>query len=254
MSSFRITDLYPDLVDILGTDQQPVSASNSTLGSANAMACPLQLADPWDYDSPCLQTTVASALSANPLVTGRRHPTTLSPGEKTLLRSELGLMTDIGVREARCLVDIGADVSVIGRDALDRLQLPLQDFEGGQHPTITQADQSAIEFIGVVRCALYLAGTVIPHVFYVSNDKAFQAPQYDVILGNDILKRLGVLMIDYGKKTIKLRDVDNKAEFVFEMQGCKCILITEGASSCWHMVGPPPVISGNSSRIQTTLG
>ena len=148
-------------------------------------------------------------------------------------------MTDIGIRKARCLVDTGADVSVIGRDALDRLQLPLQDFEGGQHPTITQADQSAIEFAGVVRCGLYLAGTVIPHVFYVSNDRAFQTPQYDVILGNDLLRRLGVLTVDYAKRIIKLRDVDNKAEFLFEMQGDKCILMTEGASSCWLTVGPP---------------
>jgi hypothetical protein len=106
----------------------------------------------------------------------------------------LGLLTDLRITKARILVDTGADVSIITARYASRTGLRVTPFDANAPPpVITQADSSQIAWAGFAEVGTYIAGAVWPHNFYVTSTDFNVGGHYDVIMGTDLIGKIGVL-------------------------------------------------------------
>jgi hypothetical protein len=216
-------------------------------GSASVLSC--QVEPEIDYDVVCREYSVDDYLvladngrvkfedyNATWLSSDSRKDWTTEnyKGEaKQYVRGGMGFMTEAKVRYCRGLLDTGADISLVTAEMAERNNLEIHPFKTGDYPKVRQADGSQLHWEGYVVGGLFLCGRVYPHVWFVAAEGAMP-PEYDTIIGTDLLCKIGYIAVDFDRRKIILKDRRAKAEYVFTTQQRKCIIHTGGPGK-WEL-------------------
>ena len=126
-----------------------------------------------------------------------------------------GITSGFLVKRVKVIVDTGADVSLMDENVAKYLRLRINYRPPNMRP-IRQAEGTQLLTKGICLGALYLKGHSYPHVFIIPQ-RSRTDKEYEVILGNDILAKIGEVNVDYRKKILTLRDSIRKAYFTFPL-------------------------------------
>jgi hypothetical protein len=164
-------------------------------------------------------------------------------GGTRFVRSGFGIMADATVHRCRALMDSGADISLMSEE--QAAPLGIHPFGEGDYPFVRQADGSPIQWRGYAMGALFICGRAYPHVWFVAV-KGKVSPEYDIIVGTDLMSRIGAFTADFDQNQLSLTDRQRGAEYIFPTRNAQCVVHTGGPDS-WGPIyqtprHPPPGI------------
>jgi hypothetical protein len=139
----------------------------------------------------------------------------------TYVSAGLGLAAKRTVRQVKALIDTGADISVLSREAARYYEITR--FEEGEQPEIRQADGSALVWEGYVEVHLFLCGQLYPHLWYVPAENSC-SEDYGAIIGTDLLAAMGMLIVDFDRHQISIKNRHTKANYIFRTADRRCII------------------------------
>jgi hypothetical protein len=149
----------------------------------------------------------------------------------------LGLAAKCTVRQVRALVDTGADISVLSREAAR--WYTVTPFAPDEQPEIRQADGSALVWEGFVEVHLFLCGQLYPHIWYVPAENSC-TEDYGAIIGTDLLAAMGMLIVDFDKSQISLKNRRTKSTYIFRTADRRCIIEPQDPRDGPRRRVPPP--------------
>jgi hypothetical protein len=130
---------------------------------------------------------------------------------------QLGFTPGFRCERVDIVVDTGSDVTLVNMDVARKTGVPIEEIPDVAMPymTVRQAMGSNMTFHGFVVGGLYLAGHVYPARFLIPN-AAMRG--FDVLLGNDLLEKIGELTIDYRRRRVTLKDPEINAAYIFKLR------------------------------------
>jgi hypothetical protein len=139
----------------------------------------------------------------------------------------LGFVLGYHMHKVNVLCDSGADVSVVSRALVERAGGTIEPL-GVDEPRVRMCDDGQyLAMAGKVQGILYLAGHSYPFRFFVPKSR-WEHKQYDIIMGHDLMQRIGELRISYKNKRLMLIDDRTKAKFIFKLKGRRAVITTDG--------------------------
>ena len=145
-----------------------------------------------------------------------RHALDLAAANESItVVTGAGITSGFLVKRVKVIIDTGADVSLMDEAVARYLRLRINYRPPNMRP-IRQAEGTQLATKGICLGALYLKGYSYPHVFIIP-EKSRANKDYEVILGNDILAKIGEVNVDYKKRLLTLRDAARKVFFIFPL-------------------------------------
>ena len=88
----------------------------------------------------------------------------------------------------------------------------------GQYAAVSQADKTPMQLEGWIRGLLCIGGNTYPNVFFVPKaPKTRTKEPFEMLIGNDLLWRIGELNINYATRKLTLRDHNTKFAYSFNL-------------------------------------
>ena len=132
------------------------------------------------------------------------------------LRTTVGVSGGARCQPSKCVIDTGSDVSLLSFTAAVATGC-LIETPKTMRLVVKQVQGEVMEFLGYVVAAWVLCGHMYPHIFLVPVEVEDELPEYDALIGNDLLENIGDLMVRYGRKQIILKDERLNATYQFPM-------------------------------------
>jgi hypothetical protein len=136
--------------------------------------------------------------------------------DSTHLRTTVGISGGARCQPTRCVIDTGSDVSLLSFSAAVATGC-LIETPKTMRLVVRQVQGEVMEFLGYVVAAWVLCGHMYPHIFLVPVEVEDEIPEYDALVGNDLLENIGDLMVRYGRKLIILKDERLNTSYQFPM-------------------------------------
>jgi hypothetical protein len=141
--------------------------------------------------------------------TTAKHTTARLEGGQPTFGLTAGFNTD-GV----VLPDTGAQISCVDESLAKAVHAEIKPLTDDLIESVTQADGSMMPVKGFVMAAFRLGDKTYPGRFYVKPDSS-TTPEYNLIIGLDVLDKIGVLTIDFVQRKVLLTDVTTGTVFAF---------------------------------------
>jgi hypothetical protein len=142
--------------------------------------------------------------------------------------ADIGLGFSVGTEKifrVSMLCDTGADASVIDRRLADRAGVHIAPLR--KEDTYMLCDAQPFKLAGKIEGVLHIAGHT-RSTFLVPHDP-FPHNGYSIILGHDLLRRIGQMHIDYDRGKLTLIDQRTKAKYVFRLSSHRAVISTAGS-------------------------
>jgi hypothetical protein len=135
-------------------------------------------------------------------------------------RDILGLTAGYDCAGVRVVFDSGAAVSLISYPMMAELGATLEKLTPEQSRQVLSAEGESMRLIGYIKAVLLLATGCYPHKFYVRAQpmNAFQRQkQIDLLIGCDLLSKIGVCIIDFKHSTLTIKDSHNRSSYSYDI-------------------------------------
>ena len=132
----------------------------------------------------------------------------------------LGMAAGISCVPIAAMVDTGAAVSIITKTLANKMNaivLPLAD---RLRKSVESATGDIMPMEGYTKIALYLGGSLYPHKFFVRQKQMGEDTNPHVvnaILGNDILSKIGQILVDHMAHTLTFLDPKRRTKQTFPL-------------------------------------
>jgi hypothetical protein len=166
------------------------------------------------------------------------------------------------------LFDSGAGVSMIEAHVMTEIGAKLIRLPPAQMKLIISADGEPMSLLGYVHACLVIGRGIYPHNFYVRTRPVDRIKRpYDVIVGVDLMAKIGVISVNYEHKTLTLKDPKIRSEYVFRLDPKEPrVVIRTSQGKKWKMGNSKslaevirdahnqtqPTVSGETSRRRET--
>ena len=135
------------------------------------------------------------------------------------LKGAVGITAGFTVAPAKAMIDTGSDVSYVTPKLAKLLGAKIVPWVEGQYAPVSQADKSPMQLEGWIRGLLCIGGNTYPNVFFVPKvPKTRTLEPFDMLIGNDLLWRIGELNINYATRRLTLRDHNTKFAYSFNLE------------------------------------
>ena len=167
----------------------------------------------WNKNSSLYTTGMNSNSGRN----ARTTPTDTDKSEDAItVVSGIGISSGFECIKVRAIIDTGADVSLIDESIV--LQSKARILKLTSTSDIRQVEGKPLELLGKCVMALFLHGKMYQHTFLIPRTPSV-IRQYQVLIGNDLLSKIGELSINYTKGLLILRDSKIASTFIFKLRG-----------------------------------
>ena len=113
------------------------------------------------------------------------------------------------------LVDTGSDISCITPALAERIGMAVIEWD--DQGRIQTAGPQDMHIIGYGRALLCLGGNTYPGLFLVPAEHGEHYEHYDMIIGNDMIHRVGEITFDQLKRTLTFRDRRSGYRYPFKL-------------------------------------
>ena len=152
-----------------------------------------------------------------------------------------GVTAGVIAAQTKALIDTGSDISYISLSKARQIDAAILPWSDKYAPILT-ADRMPMRIHGFVRILFNISGQLYPCVFFIPTWTLGTTGRYHVLIGNDLLYRIGKLVVDYKKRLLTLIDKDRKCAYDFGLtQGTNDLIISppEGQEEDVFHVGEP---------------
>ena len=134
------------------------------------------------------------------------------------LKGSVGITAGYTVAPARAMIDTGSDVSYVTPRLAALIGAKIIPWVEGQYAAVAQADKTTIKLVGWIRGMLCIGGNSYPNVFFVPRAAKSQPKEaFEMLIGNDLLWRIGELNVNYAIRKLTLRDHHTKFAYTFTL-------------------------------------
>ena len=167
----------------------------------------------WNKNSSLYTTGMNSNSGRN----ARTTPTDTDKSEDAItVVSGIGISSGFECIKVRAIIDTGADVSLIDESIVRQSKARILKLTSTSD--IRQVEGKPLELLGKCVMALFLHGKMYQHTFLIPRTPSV-IRQYQVLIGNDLLSKIGELSINYTKGLLILRDSKIASTFIFKLRG-----------------------------------
>lgn len=157
------------------------------------------------------------------------------------------------------LIDTGASVTLIDLALANKLKAKIRKPDKKLLDGVTAIDGGNMNLVGYIKACLVVGDGLYPHRFYVRGTPKRAVtrtkPTFDVILGLDLIREIGVLAVDYKQAEVVLFDSNLGVVYSYDFDVADNRLIVRNhAGQRWNL-GNKPIIpdpSGSSREVKAT--
>jgi hypothetical protein len=131
-----------------------------------------------------------------------------------------GMASGFECRGMAALIDTGASVSMVESYVPNRLKAVIYQLSQEQARLICTAEGEPMNLQGYIKACLIIGKGIYPHKFYVRgkhNAMSHHPKQFDMIIGVDLMDKIGSCTIDVNRKEIVFRDRDRKSSYCYKL-------------------------------------
>ena len=151
----------------------------------------------------------------------------------------LGITVGFHCTGISVLFDSGSGVSLMEHHLATKIEAYIETMTREQTRNILSADGRPMDLVGYARAALVIGPAAYPHKFYVRNQPSTGTRRsVDLIVGCDLFAKIGICNIDFGRKTITIKNPVTKLECAYQIdqQEMRCVIRTN-AGEIWKIGG-----------------
>jgi hypothetical protein len=150
-----------------------------------------------------------------------------------------GLTNGFECRGIAALIDTGASVSMVESSIATLLKAKLLPLDQKQLEIIRTADGDTMHLTGYIKACLVIGKGVYPHRFYVRGRQLTangRRRAYEMIIGVDLLDKIGSCTVDFNRRELVLRDPELKSTYLYRLDPKENRLIIRcHAGKTWSM-------------------
>jgi hypothetical protein len=150
-----------------------------------------------------------------------------------------GLTNGFECRGIAALIDTGASVSMVESSIATLLKAKLLPLDQRQLEIIRTADGDTMHLTGYIKACLVIGKGVYPHRFYVRGRQLAangRQRRYEMIIGVDLLDKIGSCTVDFNRRELILRDPELKSTYLYRLDPKENRLIIRcHAGKTWSM-------------------
>jgi hypothetical protein len=150
-----------------------------------------------------------------------------------------GLTSGFECRGVSALIDTGASVSLVESSVATQIKAKVQTLDRAQLDLIRTAEGDPMYLIGYIIACLVVGNVVYPHRFYVRGRRSATAIPltYEMIIGLDLLDKIGHCTVDFTRRELTLRDPVGKSAYTykFDPRDGNRLIVRCHAGKTWTM-------------------
>jgi hypothetical protein len=154
-------------------------------------------------------------------------------------RGGFGLTNGFECRGIAALIDTGASVSMVEASIPALINAEVHVPDRNQLDIIRTAEGEPMDLTGYIKVCLVIGKGVYPHNFYVRGRQHLSSgtpKKFDMIIGVDLLDKIGSCMVDFKRGEVTFRDPELRSTYIYKLNPNENRLIIRcNAGQTWSM-------------------